>query len=68
MPALNTLKKIEIFNVVRLLAATPRASEAIMPLRIKKSLSASRVSGERPLEGDEVHLGVGLWHKCSSTN
>jgi len=68
MPALNTLKKNAISNVVRLLAATPRASEAIRPPQIKKSLSASRFHGERPLEGDEVHLGVGLWHKCSSTN
>lgn len=61
-------KKITIFNVVRLVAATPRASGAIMPPQIEKSLSANLVRGERPLDGDEVHYGVTLWHKYSSTS
>ena len=60
MPAVNTLKKITILNVVRLVAATPQASEAIRPPQIKKPLSTSLVCGERPLEGDEVHFGVAL--------
>ncbi len=63
--ALNTLIQGTIFKVISFMESAPRTTEALGPAQLKQAFPAGLLSSKPALEGDQVHVEVGLGHGIS---